>query len=302
MTLPTFLLLGAAKSGTTSLCSYLAQHPHVFICTPKEPNFFALEGQQVCFAGPGDSIINHASVTQLADYESLFQGAPEQSERGEASTMYLYDARAPGSIHRYTPDIKLLALLRNPADRAYSSYLHMVRDGREPLPTFEEALRAEEARIAANWEHLWHYKHLGFYSRQLQRYFGTFAAEQIAIYTYEQLQHDPLEVVRQIFQFLNVSTDFRPDTSARHEVSGAPRSRLLNMFMKRPSRLKSLGKRVVSPSTRGRVYSAVMKYNIVARYPPLNPETRQALLAAYREDIKCLEVMINRDLSDWLRQ
>jgi hypothetical protein len=216
--------------------------------------------------------------------------------------MYLYDGRAAACIRRHVPGVKLIALLRNPAERAYSSYLHMVRDGREPLPTFEAALRAEEERIAANWEHLWHYKCLGFYSRQLRRYVDLFGAAQIAVYTYDQFQDDPLSVVRHICQFLNISSDFRPDMSARHEVSGVPRSRLLNMIMKRPSALKSIGKRVVSASTRSRVYSMVMKYNIVAQRPPLNPETRQALTNEYRDDITCLQTMIDRDLSGWLRQ
>jgi hypothetical protein len=301
MTLPSFILIGAAKAGTSSVYSYLAQHPDIFMCTPKEPNFFAFEGQRLNFAGPGDVIINRASITTLDSYEACFRSGSGKLARGEASTLYLYDPHAAACIRRYTPDVKLIAILRDPAERAYSSYLHLVRDGREPLSTFEAALLAEESRILANWEHLWHYRRLGFYARQLQRYFDVFDVAQLAVYTYDEFQRDPLQVLRQIFEFLELRSDFRPDLSVRHEVSGVARWPLLNRLMKRPGMLKSVGKRFVSRPLRARVYAAVMKYNIVTHRPPLAPETRADLVAAYREDIDRLQTMIGRDLSAWQR-
>src|SRR5689334_11885254 len=169
MTLPNFLLIGAAKAGTSSVFAYLGQHPDVFISPTKEPNFFALAGQDVHFAGPGDSIVNRVSITRLDEYEALFKSAGKGMAVGEASTLYLYNPGTAEAIRRLIPDARVLAILRDPAERAYSSYLHMRRDGREPVARFEDALAEEDARVHNHWEHLWHYSRLGFYYAQLKR-------------------------------------------------------------------------------------------------------------------------------------
>ena len=301
MTLPNFLLIGAAKSGTSSLYMYLGQHPEIFTSTTKEPAFFALEGQHLSFAGPGDSMINRVSITRLSEYTDLFRSVKRERAVGEASTFYLYSPQAPSRIRHYVPDVKLIAILRDPADRAHSNYLHMVRDGREPLPTFEEALRQEDARIAANWEHIWHYKQLGFYHEQLRRYFDLFERDQIAVYTYDQFKAEPLAVIRDIFQFLGVNPAFVPDMSARDKVAGIPRSNVVHAIFTRPNAVKSLAKQVVPASVRRSVYNTVMKRNIVAIKPRMAAETRRELVQLYREDIVKLQALLGRDLSKWLQ-
>lgn len=134
MTLPNFLIIGAAKAGTTSLYHYLAQHPQIYMSPIKEPNFFALEERCVDFRGPGDHLyIKQFSVTELERYRSLFQGVTHEQAVGEASPLYLYSPVAPARSHRYVPEMKLIAILRHPVDRAYSAFLHLLRDEREPI-------------------------------------------------------------------------------------------------------------------------------------------------------------------------
>src|SRR3954452_17434204 len=123
MTMPNFLIVGAAKSGTTSLYYYLKQHPQVFVSPVKEPKFFAYEGEKVVYRGPGDAENNRRLVNNLADYRALFGGANGAKAIGEASPVYLYSPKACERIRHYLPDAKLFVILRDPAERAYPSFL-----------------------------------------------------------------------------------------------------------------------------------------------------------------------------------
>lgn len=155
MRLPNLLVIGAAKAGTTAIYDYLGMHPQVYMSRLKETNFFALEGSPLNFSGPGDhDYINKYSITCLDQYCQQFQGVTGETIVGEASPLYLYNAEAPQRIRHYTPDVKLIAVLRHPVDRAYSAFLHTIRDDREPLHDFALALQAEESRIQSGWEHI----------------------------------------------------------------------------------------------------------------------------------------------------
>ncbi len=299
MTLPNFLMIGAQKSGTTAIYAYLAQHPQIFMSENKEPGFFAFEGQKAAFAGPGDARGERDRVRDLASYEVLFRNAKGRLRAGEASNVYLYVPQAHERILSYVPDAKLIAVLRDPVDRAYSAYRHLVRDGREPLGSFEEALAAEPERIAANWHPHWHYKQRGFYYTQLKRYFDRFNSGQIAVYTYDDFKADPRALLRSIFQFLGVDPEFVPDMTMRHNVSGVPKSRLLHSVVARPSAAKDLVKRLLPLSVRRRLHAALMRKNIVAIEPKVAANTERALREEYREDILRLENLLGRDLSAW---
>ena len=113
MRLPNFLIIGAAKSGTSSVFAYLGQHPQVFASPSKEPNYFALADQRVAFTGPGDEIINQASITDVRQYQALFRTAKSASAVGEASTLYLYSPAAAAAIRRHIPDVRIIAILRD---------------------------------------------------------------------------------------------------------------------------------------------------------------------------------------------
>jgi hypothetical protein len=300
MTLPNFLIIGAAKSGTSSVFAYLGQHPDVFISSAKEPNYFALADQRVRFTGPGDSIINEASVTRRDAYEALFKSARPGMAIGEASTLYLSTPSAAAAIRRHVPGMRLIAILRDPAERAYSSYLHMRRDGREPCETFEQALAQEETRVRDGWEHLWHYTRLGFYHQQLERYVGLFPRDQIAVWLYEDLQADPQRVLREVFTFLEVDPTFEPDMSVKHKVAGTPRSKALHAVLTRPNPAKSLAKKLLPDRVRGRLYGTLMQRNIVAHRNGLPPDLRLKLQSLFRGDVERLATLLGRDLSAWL--
>ena len=264
MVMPNFLVIGAAKAGTTSVYEYLKQHPQIWMSPLKETNFFALEGETLNFRGPGDQdYINRFSITKIEDYINLFQGVSNQIAIGEASPLYLYSPKAPERIRHYTPDTKIIIILRNPVDRAYSSFLHLIRDGREQIRNFAQALQEEEERIRSNWEHIWHYKQLGFYYVQLNRYFNTFYKQQIRVYLFEDLMTNPIFRLEDIFKFIGVNEEVIPDISVKHNVSVISKD-------KAPTELL------------------------------LRLQVRRRLVEVYREDISKLQHLLQRDLSGWL--
>ena len=306
MTLPNFFIFGATKSGTSSLYFYLKQHPDVFMSGVKEPHFFGFEpGQDVWEVRNGENRKNSYVVTDFDAYQKLFEAGAGAKARGEASVTYIYREGSAERIHAQVPDAKLVAVLRNPVERAYSAYLHLIREEDEPCATFMEALDAEPKRIAEGWAPLYHYQNMGFYGEQLSRFYKRFAPEQIKIFLYEDLEKEPERVIKEIFTFVGVDPTFEPDTKTRHNISGVPQNKLVHQahrFLKKPHPLKDLGKTLLPASLRSRakrqLLSRLESQNL--RKPPLSPEARARLVGAYRDDIGALQELLGRDLSHWL--
>jgi len=120
---------------------------------------------------------------------------------------YLYSPRAPERIQHYIPDVKMIAILRNPVERAYLLFFYIWCDSREPLRDFSQALRKEGSSYV-NWEYIWHYQQAGFYYAQLQR-ISKFNPEQIRVYLFEDFNLNPLEILQDIFSLLGET--FVPD-------------------------------------------------------------------------------------------
>jgi Sulfotransferase family len=296
MTMPNFLIIGAAKSGTTALYRYLRQHPQVYMSLTKETNFFAFEGQEVRFNGPGDDKVSKSAITIQKVYEEQFEAVSDEIAIGEASPWYLYSPQAAENIYRHVPDAKLIAVLRNPVDRAFSSYLHVVRDGRESL-TFEEGLLAEEKRIAQGWEFIWHYQRAGFYTAQVERFLNLFPREQTRFYLYDDLLTDPDRFLRDVYEFLSLNTSFVVDTSLKPNITGVPKSWLLGRLLLQPNPLKWPAKLLVPKQLRRTLWHR-MNQRLLEK-PSLSRETRKKLLRNYKDDISSLQDLIGRDLSVW---
>lgn len=298
MTMPNFLILGTAKAGTTALYYYLAQHPQIYMSPQKEPKFFAFEGESVDFQGPKDGEgINRETITRVEDYIKLFRGVSNEKAFGEASPWYLYSKAAHKRIKNHTPDAKLIAILRNPVDRAYSHFMHLLRDGREPLADFARAVEEEGARIEANWAWHWHYVKAGFYHDQVKRYLDTFSGDQIKIYLYDDLSSKPSNMLADIFRFLEVDDTFLPDMSIKYNTSGVPQKALLRWYLSAPKPVKHIF-RGLTPAPLRRVATKFKNVNLVKLHLP--PDVRSQLQEVYREDILKLQDLIHKDLSTWL--
>ncbi len=300
-TMPNTFVIGAAKSGTTSLYDYLRQHPDVFMSPVKEPCYFAYAENPPEMAGPGDEDANRESgvVYTLEEYQALFSGRTTEDVLGEASPVYLYDEDAPRLLHEHCPDATLIAILRNPIERAHSHYLQLVQSGREPLEDFEAALDAEDERVAAGWEWSWHYRRMGFYGQQLERYLDYFDREQLHVYRFNELTGDPIGFAQRVYRALGVDPSFEPDTGIRRRATGLPKLDWLHQFIDTPDHFLRRWSRLVLPeAVRDRILMTVRNANL--QKPPL-PDTARARLAdAYREDVHQLEALLDRSFSDWL--
>ncbi len=297
--LPNFLIIGAQKA-TTSLFQYLRQHPDVYMAV-KDARFFAFEGvAPESVRGPGDQdIVRRKTVRDIRDYRALFADVAGERAVGETSPIYLYVPEAAHRIKHYVPEARLIAVLRNPVERAYSAYLLLVHHGLEPLG-FSDALEAEPSRIEDRWHPIWHYRSRGFYRPQLARYHELFQREQVGVYLYDDLEDDPVATTQRVFRFLEVDDTFVPDTSVKYDdVPNVPRSRAFERFLRRPSPLKTALEPFISSTRREAMRSRLQERNRTPP-PPLPEDVRADLTEGYREDVLMLQELIGRDLSGWL--
>ncbi|NET03831.1 MAG: sulfotransferase [Symploca sp. SIO2B6] len=316
--MPNFLIIGAAKAGTTALYHYLDQHPDIYMSPKKELNFFAFDGEHPDHGGVSDykgfkryEKLRKISVTKLDEYQYKFRGATTHKAVGEASPMYLYNPRTPQRIYDYKSDMRLIAILRNPADRAHSHFAQYVFKGEEPITDFAQAIKAEDIDVPHIWWGYRHYVRLGFYYRQLQPYFDLFPPHLIKVFLFEDFQTNPQGLLRDIFEFLGVDSSFVADTASKHNQSlvaknqtihrslgsletflrsGNPVNKMLRAVL--PSKLKRLG-------SQWRVEQA--HKNLVKGKPYLSTAVRQQLISIYQDDILKLQELIGRDLSSWLK-
>lgn len=295
--LPNFLVIGAAKAGTTALWHCLRQHPELYMSPHKEPRFFALYGRPVNFRGPGD-MTRFNFVTDLEAYQRLFAGVRDEKAIGEVSPWYMYVESAAPAIRKLLPDIRLVAILRDPVERAFSNYLHAVNEGLEPLPTFREAMDAEAARIRDNWSPRFHYKSKGLYYRQLRHYLEYFDRGQLRIYLYEHLVNEPEALFADLFEFLGVEPMFRVDAGERHNESRAPRSRAVKHVLEQRNIVRQGAKLLVPGPLRAGIRKGLHALNTRAK-PKLSRRDRKDLIEIYRDDITDLEAFLECDLSGW---
>lgn len=277
--LPTFLLIGDAKAGTTSLYSYLRQHPDIYMPNLKEPGYLAYDEDN-----PYHVRAKAFPVKTFSDYVRLFESCGEASAIGEASTNYL---RTPGTADRIRtvlPDVRLVASLRNPADRLYSSYLMACRHGRVRRPFDEEVFGRSSAIIKAN-----------FYWPDLKPYFDLFPSHQIRIVLFDDIRRDALSVIKDLYAFIGVDDSFVPDLDVRN-AGGVPRNRLCYVAFHRGRRLMQ---QLEARPKALRLLSREIERRLL-RKTTIDPQIRRKILEASRDDILKTQELIGRDLSSWL--
>jgi Sulfotransferase family len=298
MTMPNFLVIGTAKSGTTSLYNYLSQHPEIYMSPNKEPRFFVYDGEDL----PPDHPIHRNTVNKFESYQALFDGVTNEKAIGEASPAYLVEPKAPVRIHHYIPDAKLIAILRNPAERAYSHFLALIKGNHESCYDFGTALKNVDKLRIGPWSVRRDYLIFGYYYANLKRYFDIFDRNQIKIFLFEDLKTDPLALLHDTFQFLEVDDTFIPDISIHYGVSGIPKSRAFHKLLSKPNSFRSLMKPFIRPIISKGLQEQIESWLIIRNLqkPKLSQEVRSYLIDIYREDILNSQELIQRDLSEWL--
>ena len=219
--LPNFLVLGAARCGTTSLHYYLAEHPDVCMSSIKEPNYFLFDKTGTPFID--DRRIIAKSVPDRARYEKLF--ATRAAAVGEASPLYLYNRETPALIHDAVPDMRLIAIVREPVERTWSHFVYVNDDlGDDTVPAFRAAVERELGLGYEPYRTGTHFVRLSAYAEQLERYRQVFAAEQLLVIGYDDLICRTAETLSRICQFLRIDDTFAFDTSVQYNPSSGEKS------------------------------------------------------------------------------
>lgn len=279
---PNLFIVGAPRCGTTSLYRYLQQHPDVFMSANKAPNYWSAD------------VFGARHRMSEEAYLALFAGAKEQRWRGEASVSYLYSQEAARGIRAFSPDARIIVMLRNPVDMMYSLHHRRLELGHEPLLDFEAALAAELPRQQgqkAGGTGLYRYSAVGAYAGQLQRYFDAFGRERVHVIIYDDFQRDTLASFRQTLRFLevreDVPVDLTPVNEGVHLRSGALYRLSSQLWRSRVGALL------------GDVLHRLNK--APGRPPRLRPELRERLTSQLGPEVERLGQLLGRDLSSWSR-
>lgn len=295
---PDFLILGAAKAGTTALFGALSRHPGVFCPAKKEPQFFVFPGEPPQFAGPGAERNARKVVWEEGAYAALFADCPPGAMAGEATTDYLSSERAPASAFQYVPRARLIAILRHPVERGYSQYLHLRHTGLEPLASFEAAWHEDAARTASGWRPATRYQTRGFYGRALARWLSMFPREQLLVLFYEDWRRHPDQVLARVWDHLGIGAVSNPVVRQENVSSRQPRWGWLHQRMVEDNAMRRWAQRRLPLAVRDAVTQSIARVNLTPG-PPLDPALRARLAALYHDDLTQVEALTGRDLTAW---
>ncbi len=273
---PNFLIIGAARSGTTSIYHNLREHPDIFMTLKKEPQFFTVNWHR-----------------GLSWYQGLFSDWNGESAIGEASVTYTYPqfTEAPARIAKVLSNVRLLYFLRNPIDRTYSHYLYYRNYRRNELLPFEKAIWEHNIYLGTSQYHTW-----------IQRYLRFFPRDHLMVQIFEDYIANPDEVIRQIFQFLKVDPTFRPtNLRTKTNQSFKPRNHLFynlwRYFSLSPARqaIERFLPEALRPQLRNVIHATLGK----REQSEIGFDVKQELQEFFEPEIIKLEEFLERDLSIW---
>jgi hypothetical protein len=295
---PDFIIAGAMRAGTTALASALGEHAEIFMATPKEPSFFAVAHGGLDFRGPGDQGFARDNISDWESYRRLFRDAGSRI-RGEASAMYLSLPGVAADIRKRCPDVKIVIILRDPIDRAFSAWQYLRGQGREDLRGFTAGLVAEPDRRACGYGPMWWYVEASRYQIGLEEYFATFPKSQLLVFTTEELRRHSPAVMLRVCEFLGVDGAHFEPTALRSEVnrSGVPRVEFLSRLLYPSHRVRAPLSRITPPAMHRLVRRARVASLDAGRQMP--SEARQLLrkeLAAVGPEVRRLAGL---DTHEW---
>jgi hypothetical protein len=300
---PDFFIVGAPKCGTTSVYEYLKGHPEVFMSDAKEPRYFAPDDA----LGASGHALRHGR--DLERYLDLFAGARDEKRMGEASVVYIYSRRAPGLIHEFQPDARIVVMLRNPVDMIYSLHGQRLSEDREDEPDFAAALAAEEDRRAGRGvpAHATAagstYRDRGRFAQLLPPWFETFGRDRVRVIIFEDFIRDPAAEFRRLLEFLEVDPTYQPPAFSVHNPSHTARSRFLRALTRTRAAQwivwqlmpRVLGDRATRALVRRFRHSRINR--MPSKRERLDPDLRRQLEAEYAPDVAALSELLGRDMS-----
>jgi hypothetical protein len=287
--MPNLFIVGAPRSGTTSLYNYLKQHPEVFMSPIKEPHYFARKDIHEFH----DKVGYPKIISDFREYISLFKGGKDKKIRGEASVNYLYSKSATCEIYKLIPDAKIIISLRNPIERALSHFKYDLTLGVIFVKSFCEAIKKRPF-------HLW----MGLYYEHVKRYLETFSTQNVKIIIYDDLKNDTLSVMKDICRFLKIDENyvFNIDLSKKYNVSLIPKNLYLHMLA---TRTRKILKEVVPFNLYSRIREIYKMFFLSEDPNSFDFDVSRCidfLVDYFKEDVKKLSDLLGRDLSFWLEE
>lgn len=292
---PNLFLIGGPKCGTTSIQEYLAGHPQIFMCTPKEPCYFDTD-----LPWPDSPKSEQA-------YMRLFDGANDvHIAVGDASTNYLYSAVAVSNILAFNPSAKFIVMVRNPIEMAMSLHSYSVQELTEDVVDFEAAWRLQgERRNGRSLPRLNYQKDFVMYGafcmlgEQLQRLYSKVERERVHVIVFDDLRANPEDTYRKCLEFIGVPYDGRMLYPARN-VTGRPRSQPLHNLL---AHLLAVRQALPIPRLGLDVFSRLKRLNLAPDVKrSISGDFRRELICYFRGDVELLSRLIGRDLRVWLNQ
>ena len=312
--LPTFIVVGANKGGTTSIYHYLKQHKQVYLSPVKEPHFFSKDIDVNLFKREFaqnklqdiDKYVNgemkeefHAAfIRDIEQYKKLFSKVQDQKAVGELSTSYLFSEVAAKEIKALIPDCKIIICLRNPFERAYSHYRMNLWTGNSNEFDFYKALVEDYDHKPKVWGNAHLYTEIGLYYQQVKRYLDLFGKDNVKIIFTEDMKKNAAQVVKELYEFIGVDSSFVPDTSTRYNEVFTPKYKNITWFLNK-SGIRPLMKRL-SPQVLKNIFVKVF-YKGKGEKGEIPANAKQFMLEKFSEDISKLSVLLNKDLSNWIK-
>jgi hypothetical protein len=298
---PNLFIVGAPKSGTTALASYLGAHPDVYVAA-KELSYFGTDLEFRTTKG-GRWRIGYDA------YLEWFARSGDVRVRADRSVFYLYSARAAAEIRAYDPDSRIVVLLRNPVDQMHSQHSEMLFQGEEDIASFGDAIAAEPERrrgvlVPPGCQKVFGllYRDIARYADQVQRYFTEFGRGQVCVVLFDELAADPTRTYRHVLEFLDVDPEHRPEFSVVNANKVVRSARVRDLLVQAPPGLRRLG-RLVVPDARARARMRRRLHSLNTRgraRPPMDGALRRRLTEEFAPEVRRLEGLLDRELGAWL--
>jgi len=292
---PNFFLIGAPRCGTTALSEYLRFHPNIFITTPKEPHYFSTD------------LPSFRVVTQLEDYLGLFAKSELQPIIGEASTSYIYSTVALDNIYQFNKNAKIIMMVRNPIDMAYSLYSEFFSQAYEDQDSFNKAWNLQADRktgmILSPYESMTlQYGEICSLGKHLEHVYSLFPSEQVKVIVFDDFIKSTINVYKEVLLFLEVDYDDRIEFPKVNE-NKIRRLQKFNIFLQQPPKVISdfFNYWNFVRITKNFILQHVHRWNSTnIKRHPLSNDFRRELADYFQDDVKKLSQLLDKNLMYWL--
>ena len=287
--------MGFPKCGSTALHYYLDAHPEIYMPNQKELHYFTQPYILKLNQGEGDIAAKEGQIKSTHAYFNLFKGVKDEKAIGETSPSYINYPDSFKNINKDLSNPKVIILLRDPVKRAYSNYLHLLREQRE-TKTFSEALELEDKRKEENYSDFWYYKFNSFYYDKIIKAKASFT--DVLILTQEELNKNTIKTIARVYKFLEVNGDFVPaNFNDKYNKGGLYIKNTITNFVFRQGKIKSLIKKAVKVTP----WMKSIKNKIISKYQynpdPIELDLQKKLIKLFKKDVlKITEMGVDTSL------